>query len=191
VSRPLILIGAGGHAKVVAQAWRRAGGVLAAYVDRAAASWPNVRHVADDAQAMALAAEADFALAFVGRTPADLARRTALFRRYVAAGCRFPPIVDPTASVASECALEAGVQVLAGAAVNPGARIGEAAVINTRAVTEHDAAVAAGAHIAPGATVLGAATVGAHCVIGANAVVLPGAGVPADTLVPALSRFPK
>jgi sugar O-acyltransferase (sialic acid O-acetyltransferase NeuD family) len=182
----VVLVGAGGHAKGVAEALELAGHVVATYVDPRPALWLDADHETDD-EAPTPAGGA-LVLGLGGVTPEDLRRRLALLDRYVARGFSAPPVVHPSAVVSRRGRLAPGGIVLAGAVLQPDARIGRGALVNTRAVVEHDAVVGEGAHIAPGAVVLGGASIGACCMIGAGAVVLPGAAVPAMTTVAAGTR---
>jgi sugar O-acyltransferase (sialic acid O-acetyltransferase NeuD family) len=181
-----VLVGAGGHAKGVAEALELLGRPVAIYVDPIRADWLKAAHQVDD-DAIAPAAGA-LVMGVGGVTPEALQRRLALLDRYIARGFTAPPVVHPMAVVSPRAQLGEGVIVLAGAVVQPDARIGRGALVNTRALVEHDAVVGEGAHIAPGAIVLGAATVGACSMIGAGAVVLPGAAVPPMAIVAAATR---
>lgn len=82
-----------------------------------------------------------------------------------------------TAFVSPSATLAPGVQVAPLAAINAAATIGPHTIINTRAVIEHDASIGPFCHIAPGAIVLGAATIAPGVLIGAGAVLLPGVHV--------------
>ena len=182
----VLLIGAGGHAKAVAEAADAVLGGIAAYVDGRSAPWLASRRIDSDEAAL----EEDFPIVMgMGAVTCDaLARRLAVFERY-AARHSAPPLVHPEGKVSRSAALGAGAIVLAGAVVQPGAVIGRAAIVNTRAVVEHDCKIGDGVHVAPGAVVLGGVAIGRCAMIGAGAVVLPGAQVPENALVPALTRF--
>lgn len=194
----LLLVGAGGHASVVATLVRDAGHEITAYVarDEQSRSWlETARRVAgsdDDVLANDHLGELvdSFAMGVGGVTPDQLAARWQLFKRYAAAFAQpAPMLVHSTAFAADLNAIGPGAVVMPGAIVNPNATVGAAAIINSGAVVEHDAVVEDGAHVAPGAIVLGGAQVGAHTMIGAGAVILPGAVVASGRLVPALTRY--
>lgn len=194
----LLLVGAGGHASVVAALVRNAGHEIAAYVARDEQSQPwleTARCIAggDDEvlrnENLVLLAES-FAMGVGGVTPDQLAARLQLFKRYAAAFARPAPVlVHSSAFAADQNAIGPGAVVMPGAIVNPNATVGAAAIINSGAIVEHDAVVEDGAHVAPGAIVLGGAKVGAHTMVGAGAVILSGAVVASGRLVPALTRY--
>ncbi|MGE4221385.1 MAG: hypothetical protein AB7G39_18220 [Alphaproteobacteria bacterium] len=185
----LLLVGAGGHARVVAEAAASSGHRIVAYADRQPAIWLDLPRISDDATPPETVE--GFVMGIGGIAPAGLQNRLAVFRRYAARGIATVALRHARATVASDADIAAGAMVLAGAIVNPAAMIREAAIVNTGAIIEHEADIGTGAHIAPGAIVLGAARVGEAALVGAGAVVLPGAEVPAGTLVPALGRYPR
>ena len=184
-----ILIGGGGHAKVVYDAITASGGVVTAYTDPKPSSWledVGLPRLTDEALDKALCDSQALALSFVGLDCPSLERRYALMVRY-GTKASFPAIIHPSAVVSPWAKLSPGVQVMAGAIINAYAHIGAGAIINTRAVIEHDAHIGEGVHIAPGAVVLGAARVGEASYIGSNAVIVQNVTVKAKTFVKAAS----
>jgi UDP-perosamine 4-acetyltransferase len=184
----LLIIGAGGHAKVVIAALRSAGAAPDACLDSNRALWggriEGVRIEGGD-ELLARYPAGSTALALGMGIPRLGGGRRALFESLRARGYAFPPVRADSALVAVSAALGAGAQVLTRAVVHPGAAVGEGAIVNTCAVVEHDAAVGAHAHVAPGALVLGGATVGAGAFVGAGAIVLPGIKIGRDALIAA------
>jgi sugar O-acyltransferase (sialic acid O-acetyltransferase NeuD family) len=183
----VVLVGAGGHAKGVAEALSLAGHPVGVYVDPKRVEWLDADHRTDDGAVAP--SDGAVALGLGGVTPESLERRLALLDRYLARGFAAPPVVHPTAVVSASAKLAAGAIVLARAVVQPGADIGRGALVNTGAIVEHDSVVGEGSHVAPGAIVLGGVAIGACCMIGAGAVVLPGADVPAMVTVAAATRY--
>jgi sugar O-acyltransferase (sialic acid O-acetyltransferase NeuD family) len=184
-----ILIGAGGHAKVVADAIASEGKTITHYVDPNPAPWLDAlgaMHITESDLSRIIEG-AELVLGLGGITPESLARRTALMAKYEEMGASFPPIIDESATLGSDIAVEDGAHILAGTIINAGARIGAGAIINTAAVIEHDAIIETGAHIAPRAVVLGAASIGAHAFVGAGAVVVQGRSVAKNAFVKALT----
>lgn len=185
-----ILIGAGGHAKAIAEAITVGGGAIEAYVDPRPAPWLDAPQIADEEAAGRAAPGSAGIMGFGAVDPDGLTRRLALLDRYLAAGRPFHPWIHPLAHVSESARLGEGCLILTGATVHPAADIGKGAIVNTGAIVEHDSRIGAGAHIAPGAIVLGGCTVGDCSMIGAGAVVLPGAEVKDRTTVAAASRYP-
>lgn len=182
----IVVWGAGGHARVVAQSLRRQGRwQLHGFIDdlkpgRAQEAFAGSvvlggRGALVDAQGNGVG---DLALAF-----GNNAARLALGAQYHALGWRFPTIIDRQAIVADDVVLGDGSYVAAGAVVQPGARIGAQVIINTGAIVEHDCRVGDGAHICPRACLAGHAEVGRGAWVGAGALVRDGAKVGAGAFV--------
>jgi acetyltransferase EpsM len=172
-SKDLIVIGGGGHARVVIQAAQASGGEwnLVGYVDpnerEATAGRLGVRHLGDDEAR--LAADPAFAHArFVLGIGSTLEARV---RREIAGRTKLPPerwatIIHPMAWVSPTAQLGPGCVVLAGAAVNAGAVVGPQCIINTGAIVEYDAAIAGFVHAAPASVVGARAQIGEGTYLG-------------------------
>lgn len=178
----LLVLGCGGHGRVVADAALDCGYSEVAFLDDAAPSGTGplglpvlgpVARLAD------LAADWPAAIAAIG----DNALRLDLFRRLREAGFATPAIVHPAARVSSRAAVADGAFVAPMAAVNAGARIAEAAIVNTGACIDHDCVIGEAAHVAPGAVLSGAVTVGALAWLGTGCAVRQGIAIGARATV--------
>lgn len=184
-----LLVGAGGHAKVVREIVEQSGHRIAAYAAPDECSWLEFPRYDDHAPILDHVPQA-FVMGIGGVTPDKLRRRLDLYHSWLNRGLAPLIVLHPSAVVSKSAEVEDGSCVLAGAVLQPSVRIGEAAIINTRAVIEHDAHVGEGAHIAPGAVVLAEARIGPTAMIGAQAIVLPRAVVPHGAFVRAGELFP-
>lgn len=208
----IVIVGGGGHARVLIDALRAAGetrtiGVLDADRARIGTSVFGVPIVGDDAILPDLADSGTryFAVGIGGT--GDNAPRARLFEKAVSLGLQPLTIVHPRAVVSVFSVVGAGCQILAGAIVGPGVTLGCNVIVNTAAVVEHDCVIGDHTHIATGArlastvrigdrahvgvaaTVRQVITIGAASVVGAGAVVVkdvsPGTvviGVPAKEI---------
>lgn len=181
-----LLIGAGGHAKVVAEATTASVGEIVAYVDPRPSNWLRAAQLTADSEVKANGIP--IVIGVGGVTIVQLKARLALLDYYLDRDHAAPPVVHPQAYVSPSARLGPGVIALAGAVIHPGAVIGRGVIVNTRAVVEHDSTIGEGSHVAPGAIILGGGSVGRCALIGAGAVILPGAVVADEALVPALTR---
>lgn len=146
----LLILGAGGYGRTVAEAAAAAGFDETAFLDDRAPGALGV--CADYAR---FAHEYAYAYAAFG----DCALRAAWLDRLAAAGFRLPVIAHPRAYVSPSARLGEGVVVLALAAVGANAQIGRGAIVNMSCVVDHDAVVGDCAHVAPGAIVKAGASV--------------------------------
>lgn len=92
-------------------------------------------------------------------------------------------IVHPAAYVAGNVTIGEGGQVLANAAVGVEVRLGRQTIVNTSASVDHECVLGDGVHIAPGAILTGCVTVGDRSLVGAGAVVLPRVRIGRDVII--------
>lgn len=180
MTRPLIIIGAGGHAAVVHDAARSAGMPILGLVDADPARRDTLvlgtPVIGDDADVLKHDPAEVFLIIGIGSTGSTDQRRAA-YTAFRNKGYTFATVVHPTATIAAEIELGAGTVVMAGAIIQPRAQVGENVIINTGARVDHDSKIGGHAHIAPGAVLSGNVTVGAGAHVGVGATVLQGIGI--------------
>ena len=183
---PIIIIGAGGHASVVADALLAAGERVLGFTDADASRHGRMLcglPVLGDDSVLDSFARADVELANgIGGTRADALRRT-VQRGLEAKGWQFATVAHPAAIVSRFAHVVPGAQLFAGCIVQPEATIGAGCIINTAAVIEHDVQLGEFVHVACGAVLCGDVTVGATSHSGAAAVVKQGLTLGAGTVV--------
>lgn len=186
----VLVVGAGGHGRVVADLVRALGHDVVGYADADEAKLGQPVDAAGGSVVLtqdALVACVEGGAAWpvpvdaialgVGDNGAR-ARVLALLARGA-----LPPLVHPTAWVSASAHLGRGAVVLPGAVVHTQAEVGAGAIVNTRAVVEHDCRVGTAAHLSPGAILCGGVTVGDRSWVAAGAVVIPLCRVGADSIV--------
>ncbi len=186
MSAPVLVIGGGGHGRVVIEALLAAGTEVAGVIDphpAVAATLPDgVAWLGGD-EALVRYLPGDYQLAN-GVGGVGEPHRRSIFERFSAAGYAFVRVRHPAASVArAGVVLGEGCQIMAGAVIQPGAQIGTNVIVNTRAAIDHDCRVGDHCHIAPGAVLCGDVTVGAGSHIGAGAVVIQGVRIGSFAIV--------
>lgn len=180
-SQPLILLGAGGHAKVLLSLAALLGREVAGVCDPALAQqgvrqWRGLPVLGGNEALGALSPARVDLINGIGQTVGNAGRRR-LYEELCGRGFHFPTLVHPAASVATEARLAEGVQVMAGAVLQADCEISENTIINTRAGVDHDVWIGAHAHVAPGATLCGGARIGVGAFIGAGATVIQGVSI--------------
>lgn len=187
--RPIVVFGAGGHGKVVAEIALMRGFDVVAFIDDAKAS-SGATHLGRPVLTL------DGLLAEPGRWPrvvalgigANEARRQ-IAVRLRANGFALAPLVHPRATVSASARLGEGVVIAAGAVVSAEAAVEEGAIVNTNAVVEHDCFVGGFAHVGPGSVMCGGSRIGDRGLLGAGAIlpvmgaIAAGAVVPPGTVV--------
>lgn len=182
----VVLIGGGGHAKVVLDVLGLCGIAVHGIADLrpGAADNHGLAVIGSDDEVLSRGAEGVALVNAVGGVGSN-ENRQRIYETFTARGFRFLSLVHPSAVVARGVSLMPGCQVMAGVVLQPGVTIGVNALINTRASVDHDSKVGDHAHIAPGATVSADVTIDEAAHIGAGAVVIQGRRVGARTLVAA------
>jgi UDP-perosamine 4-acetyltransferase len=184
----VLLIGAGGHARVLMDALGRCGIAVAGLVDADAAKYGTLvggAPVLGDDAVLGGHPPASTVLVNAIGTVESTAVRRAVYDRLKAGGYRFLTVTHPSAVIAPDAVLEEGAQVMAGAIVQAGAVIGANSIINTGAQVDHDCRIGAHVHLAPGTTLSGAVTVGEDSHVGTSATVVQGVRIGRGCLVAA------
>lgn len=170
----ILIVGAGGHAQVVADSvlrMRDAGSdlKLVGFVDEDPAQ--QGRSIFDMPVVAALSDLAhDASVVAIG----DNTAREKTFSTLRDSGERFVSVVHPSAVLAPDVTLGAGVVICAGVVINTGATIGDNSIINTGATIDHHCNIGAHAHIAPGCHLAGNVEVGEGTLVGIGSNVIPG-----------------
>lgn len=174
VNMQLVVYGAGGHGRVVADAAAAAGfDVLGFLDDRAPVNCAVLgQAVLGDASWLV-----DHSDVVVAHGIGDNAVRERVAQTIERIGCTIATVVHPSAIVSASALVGDGAVVLAQAVLNPGCTVGIGAIINTSAVVEHDCVVGDYAHVASRAGLAGGARLGRSALLGAGATVLPGRSV--------------
>lgn len=177
----LLIIGAGGHGVVVAEAAADTG------------LWNEIQFLDDGVSANAVL---DFPVAgtldqldtlmdensSVVVAIGDNRKRLALCNDIVSKGLPLATVIHPTACISSSASIARGVVVCAGAIVNARSKLGRACILNTAATVDHDGVIADGAHISPGANLAGNVTVGECAWIGIGSAVREGVRIGHDAI---------
>ena len=109
--------------------------------------------------------------------------RLRLVEELTAAGSRFAMAIHPSAQIGRDVVIGPGTVIMANAVVNTGARIGAHVIINTAATVDHDCLIEDFAHIGPGSHLAGAVTVGRGAQVGIGASAVPGVHIGCWTVV--------
>ena len=173
----LIIIGGGGHAKVIADIATETGYKILGFLD----DNPDISkllchsHLGGINDAAKFADKAEFVIAIGNNN-----MRKTISEKF---NLKFATLVHPTAIIGSEVEIGDGSVVMANAVINACAKIGSHCIVNTAAVIEHDCTIGDFTHISPNATLCGTVKIGNNCHIGAGATVINNITICPDCII--------
>lgn len=179
----LVIVGAGGHAKMVLEAIRAQGAFEpVGLVDPhpPADSVLGARVIGGDEVLPRLRAEG-VAFAFVALGGNAARERIGAALRGMGFG--LATIVHPSAVLLPSATVGQGIIVMPRAVIGAEARVEDLAIVNTAAVVEHDNLIGRAAHVAPGAALAGTVRVGARALVGVGSAVRPGVAIGEDAVI--------
>lgn len=174
----LALIGAGGHASVVADAALLAGsGNLTVLSENPAQAGQRLLNYAIELLDSATPLR-NFHVA-IGHNPT----RLRLQQELSANGASPVVVMHPEAIVAVSSQVGVGSFIAAGTILAPRSSVGEGVIVNHRAIVDHDVQVGDFSHIAPGVILGGGVRIGRGVLIGAGATILPGVTIGDEAII--------
>jgi UDP-perosamine 4-acetyltransferase len=182
-SESVIIIGAGGHAKVVIELMRAKGRYQIAGCTALSKSGSILDNVlilgTDDVLPALLSKGVRKAFIAIG----DNLLRLRLLAKVSEMGFELINVVSPNAVVSPSATLGRGIAIMAGAVINASAQIGNGAIINTNASVDHDCCIGDGVHIGPGSALAGNVVVGPESILGAGTTVIPSVRIGRRTII--------
>jgi len=169
----IVVYGASGHGKVVAEAARVAGIEVYGFCDddpekRGMKLLNSVVNAVGIEEVEELCKTHDLRVAFgVGEN----AGRRRLFERVMSRGIGIATVIHPSAIVAPSAQIGRGVVVFGGVVVNADAIIEDGVILNTACSVDHDNHIGSFAHLSPGAHLGGTVIVGDETHVGIGACV--------------------
>lgn len=176
--RKLLILGAGGHGRVIADSARKAGYSEIAFLDDAPSQGLDAPVMGDFQDAERYSA--DWAL-FVAVGNQKLRER--LFRHLEEIGAVLPAIIDSSAVIGSNVAIGSGSVVMPGAVINNGTRIGCGCIVNTGATVDHDNILEDFVHLSPGVHLAGTVHIGPRSWLGVGCAVVNNCLLTADCII--------
>jgi len=180
--KKIILIGASGQGKVVAEVLRACGTwELIGFLDddenkpREFAGYPVLgpsSHLPD------LSKDAQVVI-----TIGDNKVRGEKARQAKESGRTLPVIIHPSAVVAPDAKIGEGTVIMAGSIIQPGTQIAMNGIINTGATIDHDCRLYDNVHICPGAHLAGNVVVQARAWVGIGSSIIQNLNIGEDAIV--------
>lgn len=167
----LVIIGAGGHGKVVAECAQQLGTYKHimflddCYPDtKTSGAWKISGVVESFTQYIA---QADFIVA-IGNNSI----RATITNTLKEANAHITSLIHPTASISSHTSIGNGVVIFANAVVNIGSDIADGCIINTGATVDHDCRISSFVHVSPGVNIAGGVSIKEYSWLGIGSTVI-------------------
>jgi len=120
----------------------------------------------------------------VGSVKCNLLRKK-LFDQSQKLGFKIPALVHPRSIVSADVKISDGVQIMAGAIIQTDTTLGEGTVINTGVQVDHDCRIGSQVFLSPGVVLSGGVIVGNNAFVGAGAVVIQGVRIGDNAVIAA------
>jgi|SRR3990170_5438116 len=172
---PVIIIGGGGHAKVLIEALRLNGikiiGIIEAEPSFVGKQVLGITVIGNNDMISKYKPTDVELVNGIGSVSLPL-KRKAIFERFKSLGFMFAKVIHPSAIIASDVFIGEGAQIMAGTIIQPESRIGCNTIVNTKVSVDHDCIIGDHTHLAPGVTLSGRVKIGneTHVGIGANLI---------------------
>jgi sugar O-acyltransferase (sialic acid O-acetyltransferase NeuD family) len=185
-NRRLVMLGAGGHAKVLLDALTSSGVRVYGVVDPVLAEtdefWRGIAVIGNEDELLKIGPAEIVLVNGIGSLPGKSLRQQ-LFAQFRTAGFSFMSVVHTSALMGSGVVLGEGVQLMAGSIVQADSTIGDNSIVNTGALIDHDCVVGSHVHIAPGVVISGGVKVGNGAHIGTGASIIQGVAIGAGAVI--------
>ncbi len=183
---PVIVLGAGGHAKVLIDLMLHQPIRIIGITER-----DNIDHYRPVLGIPVIGSDdtilkypvSDIQLVNGVGSGANLAGRTRVFDYFKNLGYSFAILIHSSALISEYVEVKEGVQVMAGAIIQAGSLLGCNTIINTRVSVDHDCIIGNNVHLAPGVTLSGGVIVGDGTHIGTGATVIQNIHIGRNSLI--------
>lgn len=185
MNKPVIIIGAGGHAKVLISVLKALGREIIGVLDPNKAIGQTVDGIyilGDDNQVRNYTPDSIELVNGLGSVSLPVMRKK-IYMKFKNDGYTFASIIHPSAIMAENVHINEGAQIMAGAIVQTGCAISFNAIINTGAIVDHGCIIGQHAHIAPGAVLSGDVKIGDMSHIGTGATIIQGIKIGCNVIV--------
>jgi sugar O-acyltransferase (sialic acid O-acetyltransferase NeuD family) len=182
-SKPVIIIGNGGHARVLVDILLMQKREIIGYTAPNEENNPyGITYLGGDEEILKYHPQ-EIELVNALGSVSDTKFRTNIFNTFKSKGYRFSTIIHPSAIISDTVILGEGVQVMAGAVIQPFVKIDDNTIVNTASSIDHDCHVGKHCHIAPGCVISGGVIVGEGTHIGTGTKIIQNVIIGENTLI--------
>ncbi len=178
----LLIVGAGGHGKVVAE------------IASSSGRWEDIGFLDDNNYN-----EQHHGFSLIGKAIPDSKMvneyeevfiavgnnqvRLDLLFAFQKTGFRPVNIIHPSAIISNSASIMPGTVIMANSIINAAVKIGYGVIINTAATIDHDSVINDGVHICPGVKLAGNVTIGRCSLVGIGTSIIEGITVGDETII--------
>jgi len=177
----LLIIGASGHGKVVAD------------IAMKMKKWNTIAFLDDDENkksslGLNVLGPTNNILTYINEWDlfvaiGDNTIRQQIYERLEKMGASIPILIHPTAVIGEEVEIGSGTVLMAGTIINCSTKIGKACIINTSSTIDHDNHIGDYVHVSPGAHLAGTVKVGQGSWLGIGSVVSNNVNITSNCIV--------
>lgn len=180
MNKKVIIIGAGGHAKSIAEIVIKSEDELIGFLDDNIAAGTEIIHannlkVIGKVEDCLKYSDCEFIIAIGSNLT-----REAISKKYT---LNYYTAIHPTSNIAVDVKIGEGSVIMAQTCINTNAQIGKHCIINTGSIVEHDNIISDFVHISPRATLAGTVNVGKYTQIGVGATIRNNINITENVLV--------
>ncbi len=182
MNKNVVIIGAGGHAKVIADIIIKSGDNVYGFLDDNKKkneiiidNYKIIGKIDDCLTLQKNASELYFIIAIGNNYTRKLISEKYDLNYYTA--------IHPTSTIGMQVQIDKGTVVMANVCVNSNTKIGQHCIINTGAVVEHDNIIDDYVHISPNATLCGTVKIGECTHIGAGTTIINNVGITKECII--------
>jgi len=184
--KPILLIGAGGHAKacidVIEQEGRFFVEGLIGLEKEVGSKLLGYPVLGTDMDFPMFLGEYKDVFVTVGQIKSP-ELRISIYEKLKKYNCNFPSVLSPNAYISKHALIGDGTIVMHGAIINAGAIVGLNCIVNSQSLIEHDVTISNYCHISTGAVVNGDVDIGEGTFIGSNSSVRQGVTIGGRCLI--------
>ncbi len=173
----LIILGSGGHSKVVGET--ASGNPLVneiAFLDdnfnkndfkKNLLTYPIIGKI-NDIFNKSIRDKYEFGFVAIGENKL----RKSLFRKLMSLKYTCPNLIHPKASISPSAIIDQGTAIFANAVIQSEVKVGMGTIINTNAIIDHESLISDYTHICPGVNIAGQVKIGSNCFVGIGSSII-------------------
>lgn len=174
MNNAIVILGAGGQGRVMADIARKIGYSEIVFLD----DENSQLAVGTTNDISSYVKKFDFFVAI-----GDNGIREKMFQKISEIGGNIVNLIHPSAVICEDVVFGKGIAVMAGVVMNTNVRIGDGCIVNTAASLDHDCIIGSFSHVSVGAHLAGSVYVGEKVFVGAGATVINNISIVRDCTI--------